>query len=78
MARWLIYCTKENMTLRPKRGRQSELQAIIDLSNRAETLSTDVRRRLEAGAEFESGKWGVDIVAHAPRSECRAWSFELI
>jgi hypothetical protein len=44
--------------------RQSELQE-VDLENRAESLSANIRRRLEAGAEFERGKHGVSTSGQA-------------
>jgi hypothetical protein len=42
--------------------RQSEIQAIMDLSNGAEIAAAAIIRRLQAGAGFERGKWGVDTM----------------
>lgn len=39
--------------------RQIEIQEVLDLHNQAEILAAYVRRRLEAGTDFESGKFGV-------------------
>jgi hypothetical protein len=49
----------------PVRVTQAELQEVIDLQNRVEILAAGIRRRLEAGAEFERGPlgasaWGCD------------------
>jgi hypothetical protein len=48
--------------------RQSEIQAILDMSNGAEIAAAGILRRLSAGAEFERGKWGVDTVMQTPLS----------
>jgi hypothetical protein len=40
---------------------QAELQKAIDLQNRVEILAADIRRRLEAGADFERGPLGASI-----------------
>ncbi len=46
--------------LKPQRVCQAEIEEILDLHDRAEILAAGIRRRLEAGADFEGGKWGLD------------------
>jgi hypothetical protein len=47
---------------RPDVVRQSELQRIVDVNNQLQVAVANIRRRLEAGAEFERGKWGVSTL----------------
>ena len=44
--------------------RQSELQAVIDMQNRAEALAASIRMRLEAGAGFERGRLGLNSIGN--------------
>ena len=58
---------KQNVIRRsPPMVRQAELATVLDLYNRAEALAADIRRRLEAGADFERGELGVSTVGYGP------------
>jgi hypothetical protein len=43
---------------------QAELRAVIDAQNHVEMLAANIRRRLEAGAEFERGTLGASSYGH--------------
>jgi hypothetical protein len=55
----------------PARVTQAELQAVIDAQNHVEVLAADIRRRLEAGAEFERGPLGACAWDRDPLKDLR-------